>query len=62
MTYTCTRDFSTQGRDFTTGDKINATEYIALTAEERGNFEPSHKFKPLSERKMKDWDKHYFNW
>lgn len=38
MKYTCTRDFSTQGRDFTTGDKINATDYIALNAEERANF------------------------
>jgi hypothetical protein len=62
MTYTATRNLKTRDRVFLKGDKINATEYIALTAEERGNFEPSHKFKPISERKMKDWDKHYFNW
>lgn len=49
MKYTCTRDFSTQGRDFTTGEKINATEYIALTAIERANFKQD--FVPLKEKK-----------
>lgn len=49
MTYTAQRNVKTRDRVFLKGDKINATEYIALTAEERGNFKQD--FEPLSERK-----------
>lgn len=49
MTYTATRDFSAKGRNFTKGDKINATEYIALDAKYRANF--TKDFKPLKVKK-----------
>lgn len=49
MTYTAIRDFTAQGVNFTKGDKINMTEYIALTAEERRNFRED--YKPIKKRK-----------
>lgn len=45
MTYTATRDFYAKGVNFTKGQKINATEYIALDAVYRANF--TKDFKPL---------------
>lgn len=45
MTYTCHRDFSAKGVNFKIGQKINATEYIAIDAKYRANFKED--FKPL---------------
>jgi hypothetical protein len=49
MTYTCMSDFTAKGVNFTKGEKINMTQYIALTAEERLNF--IQDFKPLKTKR-----------
>lgn len=45
MTYTCIKEFISEGVTFRIGQRINATLYISLTAEERQNF--IEDFKPL---------------
>jgi hypothetical protein len=49
MTYTCIKEFVAQDYPFRLGEKINMTQYIALTAEERLNF--IQDFKPLKTKR-----------